>query len=121
MKKEESQPKGIKVKLTVADRYNVRIFLPEKGSMIEQIQAKSIIEKIEFTSREIEEFEIVEHPNGNIKWDEKKAKEKTVVFTTGEIEMLKTGVELRDSAKEIKLFMVDVAIKIKEWAGCPVE
>lgn len=116
-----SQPKGMKVKVTVADRYSIRMFLPEKGSLTQQIQARSILDKIEFSSKEIEEFGIKELPNGSIQWDIKKAKEKTVELTTGEVELLKVGVELKDTANEIISQMVDIAIKIKDWAGCPVE
>jgi len=111
----------MKVKLTVADRYNIRTFFPLQGNLKEQIQVKSILNKTEITSEEIEEFQIVEAPNGSVEWNTDSAKEIEADFTTGEVELLNAGVDSKDSAKEIQLYMVDLAVKIKEWAGCPVK
>lgn len=114
-----TQPKGIKVKLTIADRYNIRALLPNDGNLVEQVQAKSIMGKCDFSSKEIEQFEIEVHPDGAANWNVEKEIDTNIEFTTVEVELLHQGVKVKDGAKQIKPFMVDIALKVKEWAGSP--
>jgi len=121
VKNQKSEKKSMKCGLTIDDRFSIQSLLPQDGNLIEQMQAKSILKKVDFSSEEIEEFELDIQQNGAPVWNSEKEKDLEVEFTTGEIELLHTGVKLKDSAKQLKQYQVDIALKVKEWAGYPVK
>jgi len=107
----------MKVKLNLKERFVLPDILPPKGTMIDQITAKSIIKKVEITSDEIDKWNIREERRGEksiLIWDDKKAEEPEYDFNKTEIGLLKEGVDRLDKEGNITQSNLDLCQKIKK-------
>lgn len=100
------------MKLNIKERLMMLELLPEKGALLTMTNKRNIIKKIDFTSKEIETFEIKQDEKG-IHW-KNEAKPKEVEFNSEEIKLLKEAVDKLDSEGAITDTLFDLCIKIKE-------
>lgn len=87
------------IKLNIATRLVLLMNLPEQGSVTDMILKRNIRNKIDFTSQEIEDYQI-KNINNKISWLNN-APEISIEFTTSEIEFLKKIVIKLDNSKQI--------------------
>lgn len=85
-----------KFKLNVATRLILLMNLPEQGSVIEMISKRNIRNKIDFSSKELEEDNI-HNENGKIVWSVN-APSIDVEFTDSEIKFLKAIIDKLDKS-----------------------
>lgn len=99
-----------KFKLNVAVRLILLMHLPEQGSVLEMISKRNIRNKIDFSSKELEDNNI-KNENGRITWS-MYAPEIEVEFTEGEIKFLKTIIDKLDKSGLITDNILDFVEKI---------
>lgn len=87
--------------------------LPTQGRLVEMALVESIMEKIRFTAKEIEEYELKDNENGTV-WNPDKTKGHKIEFTTVETELLKKTVDRLDEAGEIEQLSVGLCKYILE-------
>ena len=88
--------------------------LPEKGALLTMTNKRNIIKKIDFSSEEMEKFEIKQNKdNGTITW-RNEIEPFDIDFNSEELNLLKEQVEQLDKANEISDRNFDLCIKIKE-------
>lgn len=104
-----------KEKFSVLERLLVKRLLPQQGSLEEQIRVKSIVEKTQFASEELDELKLTTTPQGNITWNEKKEKPLEVSFTKGEKQLLKEAVNKADEEKKINQYILPLCQRILKW------
>lgn len=101
------------MKLAIKERLTIPKYLPEKGGYIQQVQVKSIREKIDLISAEIEEYKVKDTEDGFVVWDVLLAKDIEVDFTQGEKEVLNLAIDNMDAAGEITQDNLEMCEKIK--------
>lgn len=104
----------MKIKLSILDRLQINTVLPKTGQVIEMEIAKSILNAVKLTSKEIEDWKIKDHPDGSISWDAKKAKEVEFIFTPAELSIMKKGAVLLDSGGSVTFQNLDLVKKVTE-------
>lgn len=85
-----------KFNLNVATRLVLLMNLPEQGSVTEMISKRNVRKKIDFSSKEVEEYEIREE-GGKIIWSPN-ATSIIVEFTDSELKFLKSLVDKLDKS-----------------------
>ena len=99
-----------KFKLNVATRLVLLMNLPEQGSVIEMISKRNIRNKIDFSSKELEDDNI-RNENGKIVWSAN-APLIDVEFTDSEINFLKMIIKKLDKSGLITDNILDFAEEI---------
>ena len=105
--------KETKMILNIQDLLRMRSILPIKGDMIEQRIVRSITEKIEISQEEIKEIGLKQE-GPNLRWDPTKVKDREVIFTELELDIMKKGVEDLINKKEIDQSNLDICMKIQD-------
>ena len=100
------------MKLNIKDRLMMLELLPEKGALLTMTNKRNILKKIDFSSEEIENYEIKQTENG-INWKNEK-ESKDVDFNSEELKVLKDSVDELDRNNAITDHIFDLCIKIKE-------
>lgn len=99
-----------KFNLNVATRLVLLMNLPEQGSVTEMISKRNIRKKIDFSSKEVEEYKIREE-NGKVIWSSTSASI-DVEFTDSEINFLKSLVNKLDRSGLITDNILDFVVQI---------
>jgi hypothetical protein len=102
------------IPLSVKDRLEIPIILPEKGGFVQQELAESIRGKIKFTPDEIKKYEMKDLEDGRVIWKEEKVKNKPVEFEDNEIELLKKSVDILDKAENIPTSLFALCKRIRK-------
>ena len=97
------------MKLTIKERIQLSSMLPKQAGMIEMILVREMTQRITLTSKEIEEYKIIENEKG-IFWTGDI--EIDVEFNPSEIKILKESVKKFDEDKLITLDNLDLCVKI---------
>lgn len=100
------------MKLNIKERLMMLELLPEKGALLTMTNKRNIIKKVDFSSEEIETFEIKQTEKG-ITWKNEE-KPKDVDFNSEELKLLKDSVDELDKNNAITDYLFDLCIKIKE-------
>lgn len=104
--------------LTVVDRIRITDLFPAEDSMQTRGITRDIMDKTEIGQEEAKAIgmQATRMPDGKMGWrmDEKKAKDKKVIFTRVEAKFLKERVKEMDEKKKIKDEHYDVCLKIQE-------
>lgn len=100
--------------LTIKERLMVAYLFPEKGSLMSQILAKDISEKVRIGQEERDEIEFNDDEQGRLRWDAGKAKEKPIELTGAEVSFLQRQVTRLDKDQQVTAEMVDLALKIQK-------
>lgn len=100
------------MKLNIKERLMMLELLPEKGALLTMTNKRNIIKKVDFSSEEIETFEIKQNEKG-ITWKNEE-KPKDVDFNSEELKLLKDSVDELDKNNAITDYLFDLCIKIKE-------
>jgi hypothetical protein len=102
----------MKVKLNLKDRFIIGELLPQKANRLTMVIARDILNKIDITQNDIEEYGITIEGNG-YKWNpEKGVIEKEYDFTEAEINVLIEGINELDKSNGITLDMINTVEKI---------
>ena len=107
------------MKLSISDRVGIQRILPSRGNMVQQIIIRDIGKKIEFSQAEAKRIKMRVRRDGNtssVEWDTAKAKDKVIVFTDAEIEIMKTGVEELDTKKQVSQALLPLCEKIRSYS-----
>lgn len=99
-----------KFNLNVATRLMLLMNLPEQGSVVEMISKRNIRRKIDFSSKDVEDFGI-KNENGRISWAPD-APNIEVEFTDSEISFLKSLIDKLDKSGLITDNILDFAEEI---------
>ena len=110
-KAEDVETKSLK--LSIKDRLNLNEFFPQQNDILGQIMARDIYEKVQITQAEIKKIDLKSRPEGGLEWNKGKVKDKTVEFTSAELEFLRTQVARLDKAKQITSDLLELCLKIK--------
>lgn len=100
------------MKLNIKERLMMLELLPEKGALLTMTNKRNIIKKVDFSSEEIETFEIKQNEKG-ITWKNEE-KPKDVDFNSEELKLLKDSVDELDKNNSITDAIFDLCVKIKE-------
>lgn len=100
------------MKLSIKDRLLIGQLLPKQGKRIEMIIAQSIIESINFTSKEITDFEIKDVDGGGVRWNTAKSIEADFPFTTEQLDLLKVGIKKLDDEAQFTIDLLPLYDKI---------
>ena len=103
----------ITINLSVVDRLQIHTFLPKSGGMVEMEIAKSITDRVRFSIKEIEDFEMKDGGDGSVSWNLKKEVPLTVALEDSEYQLLLKGVDMSDASKVITNQNFDLAKKIR--------
>ena len=100
--------------LSIEDRVVImNDVLPEQGNILEMILVKSINKKVEFTPKEITDFNLKQNGR-NLTWNGTVNTDVEVCFEESEINLLKEQYKKFDEEKRISVRMFDLYLKIKE-------
>jgi len=109
--------------LSVMERIHLLNTIPKKGSILENKIIRTILEKIEFGAKEYKELEFDQNKeNGNIKWNNEKAKDITIKIEDAENEIIIKAFKILDEKKEMPLTLMSLYEKF-EWGEkiCQIE
>lgn len=113
----EKKDKSKTLQLTVVDRISIPRILPEKGGLVDQIIARDIRKKVDFTQQDITRFELQDVSTNDgmmaFKWNPKKDKPTPITFTDEEMRLLIKSISLLDKQKMITPSNIDTVLKIK--------
>ena len=102
--------KGKNFNVNVATRLMLLMNLPEQGSVTEMISKRNVRKKIDFSSQEVDDYEI-KSEEGRIKWAPN-APSIEVEFTDSEIEFLKSLIDKLDKSGLITDSILEFVEKI---------
>ena len=94
------------MKLTFLDRLVIPAVLPQKGDFAEMIARKELLDKINPTQKDLEEYKVTTNKDGRIQWDGE-VEAKDFELTEREIEFIKKGFKEKDDTKELTPDMVE--------------
>lgn len=89
------------MELNIINRLQLVGVLPSEGDFLTLTVKKDILQKINLTQEEIEEWEVKPKENGRIEWNTKKAKEIDVVFSAPEGELIKSALVKLNNEKKL--------------------
>jgi hypothetical protein len=93
------------MKLTIKERFALNLVLPERASLIKKLMANNILEKVRFTSEEIELFQMKDLSiNDNkqiITWDTTIQSEVDFEFTTSELVFMRDSAKIVDEQEQV--------------------
>lgn len=104
-----------KEKFSVLERLLVKGLLPQQGSMEEQIRVKSIIDKTQLSSEELDELQLSSTGQGGITWNKDKEKPLEIGFAKGEKDLLKNCVDKFDKEGKITQEILPLCQRILKW------
>ncbi len=105
-----------KIKLSVTDRMALPLLLPKKYGLVDGEIIQDVKERIKITSKEMQDMEMRDLPNGSLQWNAQKEKAFDLELSDRELEILKKGVEEADKANSLDDHTINVALKInKLW------
>lgn len=107
--------KSVSLNLNAVERNIFGGFIPEEGSMLQMLIAKTLKDKISITAEELVALEFREEP-GRAIWNPKLALEHIVTFdfTETELKVLKDSIDKLSEKNKLTLENVELANKIKE-------
>ncbi|MCL6525099.1 MAG: hypothetical protein K6T34_10640 [Thermoflavifilum sp.] len=103
------------IELSVLDRLMLPLFLPNKANIVDGQLIRDIRSQVAFSAEEIEDFNIIQHPDGRISWDSKKEKFKTISLTPRQLAILKAGIEEADKNASIPIDAIQLVDKILKF------
>ena len=113
-KAKDVETKTIKLKLSTNERLFFNELLPTQADILGQVIAKDIVNKIQLNQSEYDKIEFKKNPDGEgFVWKGVNLKDKTVAFTSAEIEFLRTQVTRLDKAKQVTSNLLELCLKIK--------
>ena len=98
--------------LSVTDRILLQQLLPDRGGMIEMTTVKGLLDKIKFTSAEIEEFELVDTPGNVVKFNPQTNRDKPVALDPASLAILKAIPPKMDADKRVTVAMIPLLQKL---------
>lgn len=101
----------IKITLSVKDRLMLAPIIPTAGSRLEMINAKSLLQKVEFTAEEIERFELKDIAGG-IQGNPQKFIDVDMAITDGELNVLKLAPRYADLNRLVTIDILPLLDKI---------
>ena len=106
----------MKQKLTGTDRLIIPRLLPEKGTLLQQVTVKEVLDIIQIKSAEFEDYGLVEDKKtGSLSWDPEKIKiEKEFDLTKVHTTLMKEGVEKKDKDGEITIQILETCQRIQK-------
>ena len=108
----------MKINLTVTDRLNMQGLCPQKGNLINLTISRAILDKIKFSTKEIDEFELKQEVDQkgvlSFQWNKEKAKEIKIDLEDCELKLLKEQIEKTDKDENLTMAIVITVNKIKE-------
>jgi len=103
----------VKIKLGLLDRLILPTILPKDGGLVQQVNTRGIINKVEFTPEEAQEFEMKDTEKG-VMFNPAKARDIEVELTKSEVVLLQKSVDQLDKDQRINQENLDLVLRIKQ-------
>jgi len=103
------------IELSILDRLMLPLFLPDRANIVDGQLIQDIRSQVAFSAEEIEDFNIIQQPDGRISWDSKKEKSKTISLTPRQLAILKAGIEEADKNASIPIDAIQLVDKILKF------
>lgn len=103
----------MEIVLTIADRIILGSLLPTHGGKIKMILIKTIADQVEFTPKEITEFELNDKGGGLVTWNVTKGREFRMTFTPEQVQVLKESIQEADKREQVTVQMLPLIEKIE--------
>ncbi len=95
------------MKLSIHDRLVLQTVLPQKGDFLEMTVIEDIKGKLDFSTREIKEYEVV-NTDGRVSWNLEKAKDLRLDFVQLELDTIGKALKELESKKEVTPEHLDI-------------
>ncbi len=102
------------LRLSCTERFVINQFLPNEGSLLEQMTARDILQKTKVFAAERQKVKYFQNPGGQVEIDSDTDFETEFEFDKAEIEMLKSGFKKLDDERRINQKNVGLAIKLRD-------
>lgn len=99
--------------LNIKNRLILLQILPTKGNLSDMVEVMDLAKQLKLTDSEKELIEYTEDNNHNFYWNETRDFNKKIELNSDKIKILKSTIDTMDKDNNIPLFMVDLAIQIK--------
>ena len=94
--------------LSVFERIHFESILPQNGTVAEMDLAVSLTKRVNFLPKEIEEYGIVNLPDGRTAWIDKKAKSREFSFESYEMLFIQQGARKLEELKLVARYNKDL-------------
>ena len=104
------------MKLTVSERLDINELFPPKADILTQTIIKDIIEKTTLSQKETKKINLRPVGKGQpgMIYDTKAVTPKAVTFSTPELELLKSRVDIMDKEKKVGRNILELCLKIRD-------
>jgi hypothetical protein len=98
--------------LSVRERLLLPGLLPSVGGRIEIIVVASLRRLFEFSAEEVEEYKLIDLPDGRVQYNPEKLKDKSITLTVEQVKILKDISIRLDNEKKVTLELLPLLDKI---------
>lgn len=98
--------------LSLLERFQLPDMLPKAGKIIEMELARSIIDKVQISAKEIGEYSLRDTPDGRIVWDQDKARDIDVELEEAEIKMIQGVIRTMDKEGRVTMESLPLVKKL---------
>lgn len=104
----------IKVNLSVLDRIHFESILPVQGSLSELDLREKLVNKVDFSEKEKNDYMIERLPNGMVAYNAQKNELRQFNFESFELLYVQQGINEHDERKTLRPFNKELAKKLRE-------
>lgn len=101
------------MKLNIKNRLILLQILPNKGNLSDMVEVMELAKKLKLSDEEKELINYKIDDSNNFYWDPDKDFEKDFELNSDKIKILKDTINKLDEENNISLFLVDLALQIK--------
>ena len=101
------------MKLNIKNRLMLLQILPNKGNLLDMVEIMELVKQLKLSDEDKKVINYRIDNSNNIYWDPDKDYEKEFNLNSDKIKILKDTINKLDSKNEIPLFLVDLALEIK--------
>lgn len=103
-----SEDKKKKLKLSAQDRFSLQTIMPQKGSMIDQMIVKELVERVKLSEAEVKKIQV--EPN-KVKWDAVSAR--PYFFSATEMQFISTQADRLEAEKGVTQENLSLVLAIR--------
>lgn len=102
------------MRLSIKDRIQLPAILLKQGGYVEMIVKRDILRQIEFTSAEVEDFQMKDNKDGTILWNPRRARDKVLELTDQQIDLMKKSLKNLDESGGVTDDLLPLCEKIND-------
>lgn len=104
------------MQLSLLERLLVPTILPQQGGIVELRVAQEVLECVQLTSDELEEWEVKDGPEGRVTWNPDKATEVEIALSDPGKAMIRKALKELEEGKQLERNHVSLYEKFAEQA-----